>query len=119
MKNSIEVLERTSCAACEGTYLEALRVIDNFPVLPICTDQDSQNDLLAPLDVRCCNECGLVQLRKLMPPEFIYSMPHSEGIGETWTRHYKSFEKFILTQGFKHDTSRVMEPGAGNGQIAE
>jgi SAM-dependent methyltransferase len=115
MTQAIEL--RSTCPVCQGRELTPLRRLENFPVLPFCTEAPAGSDLLLPLDVVLCDCCGLLQLRTLAPREVIYAAPHSEGIGATWAEHYRSFEAFLLRGDRLGPESQVLEVGAGKGQL--
>ena len=109
---------RTVCPVCQSRALASLQRLENFPILPLCTDEPASSDINLPLDVVLCDGCGLLQLRTLAPREIIYAAPHSEGIGATWAEHYLSFERFVLRAGQIRPEAQVLEVGAGKGLLA-
>lgn len=110
--------QRRTCPVCAGAQLSRLQQLDKFPVLPVCTLEPSSADVVLPLDVGLCDDCGLLQLLTLAPRELVYAVPHSEGIGPTWMEHYRSFEAFIVRNDRIGTNAQVLEVGAGNGQLA-
>jgi hypothetical protein len=56
---------------------------------------------------------GLIQLRKLINLNLIYTRYHSEAVGETWRQHHKRLSKFIINNSI----ANIVEMG-GAGQLA-
>jgi hypothetical protein len=61
-----------------------------------------------------CENCGLIQLKELVPLDKLYQKAHNPAIGKTWEKHHKDFSAFILENTTKTDLSKVVELGGGN-----
>ncbi|WGL60801.1 methyltransferase domain-containing protein [Pigmentibacter sp. JX0631] len=105
---------RTSCPVCQGKEIN-LHYSSHFPILPICTEKKVEFDINIPFEIGICNECGLIQLTKLVEPSLLYDNFHSEGLGETWNNHYEAFSNIIK----KLPVRVALEVGAGQGKLTE
>lgn len=111
----ISYTERTRSIITEQENLERLYELKNFPVFIGCTDQGFEEDLYADMILDICIDSGMIQLRKLLPRDIVYSGYHSEAVGNIWADHHKAFAKFILD--FRPEN--VLEIGGSNGILAK
>lgn len=85
-----------------------------FPLLPVCVDTPKEEDHFVPFTICMCNNCGLIMLKKIVNPEILYKIFHSDGIGKVWDNHYDSFLNLIKEY---HKSGRILEIGAGQGKL--
>lgn len=107
---------RRSCVICGFKSLSKLIELNGFPVYMGCTEQEYHKDLFFDQQWVICDECGCVQLKKLVNPSLLYSDNHSSGaIGDTWKKHHTEFATYI--QRFKPQD--ICEIGGAHGFLAK
>ena len=74
--------------------LELLCEMKKFPVFIGTTDQNKEEDIFADMDWYICKESGIIQLKKLLPLDVVYSSFHSEAVGGIWRKHHLAFIDF-------------------------
>lgn len=107
---------RDKCVITGTQDLESLYTIKKLPVFIGCTDQPKDKDQLEDMEICISKSSGVIQLKKLLPLDIVYSSYHSEAVGQVWDDHYKIFSKFIT----KHNKNNsILEMGGSNGRLAE
>ena len=103
------LIERNDCVVCGSTSLEDSFTLQNYPIY--CgVSLDPNSDIFADQKWCICKDCGCVQLKKLIPLDILYKVPHNPAIGKTWKTHFEKFADFI-----SDDTGEtIMEIGGGN-----
>ena len=78
---------------------EVILKIKDFPALSHCVDnQLMTEDVFEDFIIDIYKDSGLIQLRNLIPLDFLYSKDHGSGTqGEVWKNHHKSFASFIAS----------------------
>jgi hypothetical protein len=112
----MEYISRDKCVITEKKDLVPLYKLNNFPVFIGCTDQNSSKDMFAEMEWVISKGSGIIQLKKLLPLDIVYSSYHSEAVGGVWARHHDKFSDFVV----KYSEGRsVVEMGGSNGALAE
>ena len=62
-----------------------------------------------------CEKSGMIQLKKLLPLDLVYSGYHSEALGRVWEDHHLQFCDFIE----KYNPQNILEIGGSNGVLAK
>lgn len=107
---------RDKCLITECKDLEHLYTINNLPVFIGCTDQPIEKDLREDMEIFISRSTGIIQLKKLLPLEVVYSEYHSEAVGKIWEEHFNEFSNFV----YKHNKLKsIIEIGGSNGKLAE
>lgn len=107
---------RTKCVICNQNYLKKFIEINKFPIYMGCTDSAIQEDIYCDQEWVICENCGCVQLVRLLDPSILYSSGHQSGaIGETWISHHQEFANFIQ----KWSPKSICEIGAAHGFLAK
>ncbi|MCF7910678.1 class I SAM-dependent methyltransferase [Candidatus Pacearchaeota archaeon] len=119
MKEDISkyVFDRKNCPLCSsGDLSEGLSPNINlkFPLLPVCVESPIEEDYFIPFTISICNNCGLLMLKKIVAPEILYRIFHSDGIGKVWEEHYSHFFELIKKH---HKKGKILEVGAGQGKL--
>ena len=112
----MDYINRKVCVITGKKDLEHLYTLKDFPVFIGCTSTDQKQDLFADMEWLISKSSGVIQLKKLLPLDVIYSEYHSEAIGEIWHRHHEQFSDFIC-DNVKDLT--ILEMGGSNGTLAE
>jgi len=105
---------RKHCILSKKDRLKSFYKLKKFPIFIGCTNKEKKNDIFCDMDWGIGTKSGLIQLRKLINLNLIYTRYHSEAVGETWRQHHKRLSKFITN----NSTSNIVEMGGGAGQLA-
>jgi SAM-dependent methyltransferase len=106
-----------TCPACGSLEKEDLQISDKeikLPILPICVDTNKEKDILFPIKLSVCNNCGLLYLNEVANPKNLYDIFHSEAIGKVWDEEFDKFSEIIKSN---LDTGKILEVGAGTGKL--
>ena len=96
--------------------LEQLHSLKSYPIFMGCVEQDMESDLRAEQTWEISRESGIIQLKKLIPLEILYSNHHNSGaVGATWMDHHQQFSEFIL----QNNPRNVLEIGGAHGILAK
>jgi len=117
MSQSINgVIERFSCCLNKDDNLEPLHSFNKFPVFMGCTKEPYEKDLFFDMDWFIGQQSGLIQLKKLLPLDVLYSKSHGSGeIGKIWDQHHEAFAHFIN----KSKPNSILEIGGAHGVLAK
>lgn len=114
--NCLNAIDRDVCAVTNVDSIDTLYTFNNFPIYCGCTDDKEYNDVTTDLVIGINKRYGVLQLKKLPPLDFNYSVSHNSGIvGNTWLEHHASFAAFIR----KFSPRAVLEVGGGRGVLSE
>jgi hypothetical protein len=79
-------------------------------------EQLNSPEPLFPLDVYFCNECGLVQLTYVVPPEILFkNYVYVTGISDTMREHFAQFAKEIVENFNLSSDSLIVDIGGNDG----
>ncbi len=96
--------------------LEDLYSLADFPVFMGCGGDFQGEDIVAEMTWSISRTSGVIQLKKLIPLDILYSQSHHSGsVGGIWTEHHKSLSQFIN----RHKPSSVFEIGGAHGILAK
>ena len=99
-----------------NTSNEALYSFENFPVFMGTTKETSKSDLFETMEWIINKKNGMIQLKKLIPLDVLYSTTHTPGtVGKIWKDHHNFFSNFLK----KSNPKKVIEIGGSNGLLAE
>ena len=80
------------------------------------TNKDYASDQFFDQTWAECNNCGCLQLLKLLPLSLIYQYNHhTEVVGQVWKNHHDSFANFIA----RNKPRKILEIGAAHGYLAK
>ena len=107
--------DRNKCVI-NGSYdLETIDICHSFPIKMGCTDQPQDLDIKVDMEWAISKSSGLIQLKKLIPLDLLYSDQHGPGtVGSSWKLHHKLFAKFLSN----YDINNVLEIGGGHGILS-
>jgi hypothetical protein len=104
-----------SCIDFNSNY-EILYNFDNFPIFMGITEQKPKSDLFETMEWIINKKNGMIQLKKLIPLNVLYSNTHTPGtVGKIWEKHHKKFSNFIK----KSEPISVFEIGGNSGLLAQ
>ena len=102
----------------ENEDLEIVRIIEDFPALMSCTDQNISQDFTSKLIFSISKKSGFIQIQEVLPQDILYSPKndyHGAGsVGNLWKRHHLEFTIFIQ----KTSPTKIFEIGGGHGILA-
>ena len=91
--------KRDVCRLCESSYLELVVPLAPTPVAEkyLTEKQIGQKELICPLDLYMCKNCGHVQLLDIIDPKFLYSdYTYSSGNSPGLVKHFKEYANKII-----------------------
>lgn len=142
-------LSRRKCIRCRICLEKRLTKFLDLGLTPpaddfLLTERLGEPEVHYPLEVFICDNCSLVQIGYVVPPEILYQRdyPYETSITETGVRHFHSFadetySRFglasgdlvidigsnvgVLLQGFKNQGAEVLgiDPAKGISEIAK
>ncbi len=115
MKKLTDYTIRTKSLLKPDEPLEHLHTFTDFPVFMGCVDTPEEDDIVADMVWDIGTETGLIQLKKLLPLDVLYTNQHNDGLGKTWEDHYIAFADFLNKYKPKH----ILEIGGAHQKIAE
>ena len=87
-----------------------------YPIIPVCTEQAASEDIVAPVTIVACLDCGAILLRDVIEPSVLYQKFHNDAVGPTWSDHHDVFASLILR---RFSSGRLVELGAGSGALVQ
>lgn len=111
--NSVRMINRDCCVLCKKNNFSKIRKFSKFPVY-MGTHEKNNDYQFSDMVWVSCDNCGLVQLSKLVPLEIVYAKSHNTAIGKTWEKHHNTFSEFC--NNFIYGS--IAEVGGGNLYIA-
>src|SRR5208282_2203257 len=86
-------MKHTSCRMCSSTNLVQFLNLGSMPPADTFLDQEDGTEDNFPLRVMSCQDCGLVQLDYIVPPEILYcnNYPYDASTAFTAQKHWKNF----------------------------
>ena len=93
MRNITDVTtsKRDTCRLCESSKLELVVPLVPTPVAEkyLTKEQLNQEEVICPLDIYMCKNCGHVQLLDIVDPQFLYSdYTYSSGNSSGLVQHF-------------------------------
>jgi hypothetical protein len=111
----MDLIERHKCVITGKADLLPLYDFSLFPVLMGCVEQSESLDLKQNMTWSISQSSGLIQLKKMIPLNILYSDSHGSGaVGSLWKKHHKAFAEFL----HKSKPSAVLEIGGAHGILA-
>lgn len=96
--------------------MEELHKLENYPVFMGCVEHSKNFDLRVEQTWEISRKSGIIQLKKLVPLEILYSKHHNSGaVGLTWMDHHQKFSEFVL----ENNPKNVLEIGGAHGILAK
>ena len=113
--NTLNLIERSSCAISGNRDLEPLHEVNDFPVFMGCVHSTALQDVVADMRWSISRSSGLIQLSSLIPLDVLYPESHgSGGAGRLWDMHHKAFAKYLN----KTAPKSVLEIGGAHGKLS-
>lgn len=99
------------------TTMEEVYTIKNFPVHMGCVDFDEKEDKFVDLTFDICKETGIIQVRQLIDPKWLYITPHNDAVGQTWKNLF--IDVVEKSKPYLTDKLNYLEIGGGSGKLAK
>ena len=112
--------KRDVCRLCESSYLELVVPLSPTPVAEkyLTEKQLGQKELICPLDLYMCKNCGHVQLLDIVDPKFLYSdYTYSSGNSPGLVKHFKEYANKIVAKYRPKKDSLVIDVGSNDGTL--
>ena len=122
MRNIIDVIKskRDTCRLCESSKLELVVPLVPTPVAEkyLTKEQLNQEEVICPLDIYMCKNCGHVQLLDIVDPQFLYSdYTYSSGNSNGLVQHFKEYADEIIQKYKPKKNSLVIDVGSNDGTL--
>jgi SAM-dependent methyltransferase len=111
--------ERTNCRLCKSEKLEVVLEIGKTAVSDKYSfNKDDPKDLLVPLDVYMCVDCGHVQIIHVIKPEYLWADYHFKtSLNKKLTNHYEDYVKDVISFS-THITNKFhLDIGSNDGTL--
>ena len=123
LSNTIEendVYKRTTCRLCGSSHLEMVMPMPATPIADgyVPAERGPETQKHYPLDLYLCQDCGLVHLRDVVNPEFIYrNYLYETGTSPGLDTHFKKYADDVLGQIRPVRGNLVVELGSNDGML--
>ena len=111
---------RTRCRACDGTALRAFLSLGPQPLANafLSGESDFDDERFFPLDVYCCDGCGLVQLLDVVDPEALFGhYLYVSGVSETMAAHFREYARSVTGTLSLSPADLVVEIASNDGSL--
>jgi hypothetical protein len=107
-----------SCRICGNTQTAKFLRLGSTPLANafLTSDQLSQSEPRFPLDVVFCDQCGLVQLDYVVPPEIMFrDYIYVSSTSQTMPAHFGAYANEVVGRFMADATDMVVEMGSNDG----
>jgi hypothetical protein len=111
---------RTRCRACDGTALRGFLSLGPQPLANafLSGEGDFGDERFFPLDVYCCDGCGLVQLLDVVDPEALFGhYLYASGVSETMVAHFRDYARSVTGRLSLSSADLVVEIASNDGSL--
>jgi len=112
-----------NCRICDNKILTKFLDLGFTPPADDFLSQDRLNDpeMWYPLEVFICNNCSLVQLGYVVPPEILFQndYPYESSITKTGVKHFHSFAKSVFLRFNLKPNDLVIDIGSNVGVLLQ
>ena len=111
---------RTRCRACDGTALRGFLSLGPQPLANafLSGEGDFGEERFFPLDVYCCDGCGLVQLLDVVDPEALFGhYLYASGVSETMVAHFRDYARSVTGRLSLSPADLVVEIASNDGSL--
>ena len=111
--------------ACLGCGAALTRTFIDLGLSPLANnyvplDKTNIPDSLYPLHARVCDDCLLVQVDRVVPPEEIFSeYAYFSSYSESWLNHCKAYADAMIDRFRLGPESKVVEVGSNDGYLLQ
>jgi SAM-dependent methyltransferase len=112
--------KRNNCRLCECEDVQLVVPLNPTPVAEkyLLKKDLSKENIVCPLDLYICNECGHVQLLDIVEPNFLYSdYTYSSGASKGLVNHFESYANSILENYKPIKNSLILDIGSNDGTL--
>ena len=112
----MELIIRNKDIITGSNDMEELYSHKKYPIFMGCVSKEYESDIRIEQTWEISRESGIIQLKKLVPLEILYSENHNSGaVGATWMDHHQNFAEYIL----KNKPKNVLEIGGAHGILSK
>ena len=109
--------ERTNCRLCKSEKLEIVLEIETAVSDKYSLNKDDPKDLLVPLDVYMCVDCGHVQIIHVINPSIYGQIIILRPLNKKLTNHYEDYVKDVISFS-THITNKFhLDIGSNDGTL--
>ena len=114
------IRRRTRCRACEGTALRGFLSLGPQPLANAFLSGEGEfgDERFFPLDVYCCDGCGLVQLLDVIDPEALFGhYLYVSGVSDTMAAHFRGYAGSVTETLSLRARDLVVEIASNDGSL--
>ena len=115
-------VHRKNCRICGNTKLDKFLSLGPTPLANnfLKADQLNREELYYPLDVYFCNECHLIQLLDIVPPEVMFKdYAYITSASKPMELHFAGLTKDVSTNFKVNKDSLVVDIGSNDGTLLQ
>ena len=112
--------KRKICRLCESKRLVLAVPLAPTPVAEkyLSKNQLHEKELIAPLDLYMCNDCGHVQILDIIDPNFLYNdYTYASGRSKGMVNHFEKYAKEIYQKYSPSSKDLVVDIGSNDGTL--
>ncbi len=110
-----------NCRICKSQDLHKFLVLGHHPPSDAFLKEEQLNspETTYPLDVFFCNNCRLVQLGYVVPPEILFppDYPYTSSVSDTMPVHFAEFVKEAVERFGLNSNALVVDIGSNDGTL--
>ena len=111
--------KRSLCRLCDSPKLILVVPLEPTPVAEkylTSKDLNKQEEIICPLDLYMCKNCGHVQLIDIVDPNYLYSdYTYSSGNSPELVNHFKEYANEIIKKFMPKKDSLIVDLGSNDG----
>ncbi len=114
------IKKRDKCRLCESKNLHLVVPLSPTPVAEkyLTKNELDKSEIICPLDLWMCEDCGHVQLIDIVEPKYLYSnYTYSSGRSEGLVRHFKDYADYINKSYKIPKHSLIVDIGSNDGTL--
>ncbi len=114
------ITKRSNCRLCQKCDLILAISLEPTPVAEkyVLKKDLKIKDLIYPLDLYLCNNCGHVQLLDIINPEFLFdNYTYSSGDSKGLVNHFKEYANYIVNNHKLENGSTILDIGSNDGTL--
>ena len=110
-----------TCRACGSSDLETILAFGQTPLADrlLKAEELANPELIAPLTLRFCHACALVQIQETVDPEILFyaEYPYFSSVSASLLRHFAESAEYIMATRTLDENSLVMEAASNDGYM--
>jgi 2-polyprenyl-3-methyl-5-hydroxy-6-metoxy-1,4-benzoquinol methylase len=110
-----------NCRSCRSPNLEDILAFGETPLADrlVTEEQLQEQDIIVPLTLAFCPDCGLVQIRETVSPEVLFGgdYPYFSSVSKSLREHFAASARSLIATRGLNETSLVIEAASNDGYM--